>query len=123
MPTTTPLFEGQNIISGVLGAGASVFASFKPILILMIGLFAGFFIIYLIIMLLRGVLFNRINDEKNRQVITIDLIDKTLYSNFNSEVKSVLSGDLTDTKAIAENLKSINEKYKKISKNLKKQLK
>ncbi len=94
MPTSTPLFEGQNLISGILETGQNVFASFKPVLILFLGLLFGFFVIYIIIIFLRNILQNRISDEQDRRVIAYDIIDKTINTKYKKEVEGLGVGAL-----------------------------
>lgn len=123
MPTSTPLFEGQNLISGILETGQNVFASFKPVLILFLGLLFGFFVIYIIIIFLRNILQNRISDEQDRRVIAYDIIDKTINTKYKKEVEGLLKNFENNPAEIGEKIKAISTKYTNIKKDIYKKMK
>jgi hypothetical protein len=110
-PTPTTFFAGQNLIGGVLSTGQTVFASFKPILILIIGVFAGFFVIYLLIVIIRGAVMRKVQEANYFNQV----VEQEVIVHYKQDVAKVMNAgykaNLTPEE-LAESIKDLTDNYR-----------
>jgi hypothetical protein len=119
MPTITPLFEGSNLVHGVITTGQSIFASFKPILILLVGLLGGFFVIFLIITIIKNIILSRANTNE----FVDEVIDKQIIAHYKTDIEKIMKQHdlfVYNPEVVAKQIKGVGENYKKLIKELKK---
>jgi len=117
-PTPTTFFEGQNLIGGLLSTGQTIFASFKPILVLIISVLGGFFVISVLIIIIRGVVMKKL--EENNYLN--EVVQQQIMVHYKHDVETLMQQNYTSGEApetLAQKIKDLTNNYRLFIKKLK----
>jgi len=94
--TPTPLPELGNIAGQALSYTAPMFNSFKPFLVIIIGFFVGYFILYTIVEIFVGIKEKKVEELQNEREFVINIVKKIYEPLYTKETTDFIKKKQTE---------------------------
>jgi len=102
------------MIGGMVSTGQSIFASMKPLIIIFVGLAAGFFAIEFLLYIIRNVVENKQRDREVRYTTHYDVIMRVVEQHYAQSIANAFKTS-KNTDELLANIDKIEANYQSLA--------